>query len=72
MIKYIEGGTVLITDMLASECRGHKGTAIDTLIVTRRVWEDAESRMCLQPMLCIADKKAKIIIVNNDGKFEIF
>lgn len=73
MTKYIENaGTLFITDMLANEVLGHKGVTIDTLIVTRRVWEDTESRVCLQPMLWrTKTTKAKIIIVNEDGKFEI-
>jgi len=42
-------------------------TKVDTLIITKRVWEDPESKTCLMPFVWTAKK---VIIVNKDGKFE--
>ena len=69
MFEYIDG-SLLITDMLASEIASeigtHKGHAVDTLIVTRRVWEDRESKTCLMPFVWTAKR---VIII--DDKIEI-
>lgn len=59
-------GSLLITDMLASEIGIHKGHTVDTLIITRRVWEDPESRTCFLPFCWSA---TRVIII--DDKMEI-
>lgn len=60
-MEYIDG-SLLIADKYVV----HKGQIVDTLIVTREVWEDPDSKTCLVPFVCAA---TKVMII--DGKIEI-
>lgn len=61
MIEYIEGTFLIVDDYIP-----HKGQMVETLIITRRVWEDPDSKTCLMPFVWTAKR---VIVINENGKF---
>lgn len=61
MLEYIDGSLLIVDKYVI-----HIGHAVDTLIITKKVWDDPISKTCLMPFVWTAKK---VIIVNEDGKF---